>query len=249
MKLSIITICLNDLQGLSKTCESINSQDFNDFEHIIIDGGSWDGTLEFLQNSMKDFRKYISEKDSGIYNAMNKGIKMAKGDYCLFLNSGDYLVDYDVLKSVFAKGYSEDIIYGNMIIQGDNTIHRVGKMPKKISTYQMITDTIWHPVSFIKRELFARYSNYDESFTIAGDYDFFVKVICRFGVSTRYINKTISVFILDGISSAEKNKEIVKSERELVQKKYFSKKEMEKAIKWKKINSLFLIRVINKFIS
>ena len=100
-KISIITINYNDLKGLQKTFNSVVNQSNKDFEYIVIDGGSSDGGKEFLEQNSDKLAYWISEKDSGVYNAMNKGIKAAKGEYLLFLNSGDFLVDDNVIEKVF----------------------------------------------------------------------------------------------------------------------------------------------------
>ena len=105
MKLSIITVNLNNKAGLEKTLRSLSAQTFGDFESIVIDGGSTDGSYELTEAYLRIIGYRISEKDSGIYNAMNKGIRAAKGEYLLFLNSGDYLTD-DVLAKVFAEPFT-----------------------------------------------------------------------------------------------------------------------------------------------
>jgi glycosyltransferase involved in cell wall biosynthesis len=227
MKLSVITICFNDFNGLMKTVPSVLSQTFGDFEYIIVDGLSTDGSLEFLK-SQKGISRIISEKDSGIYNAMNKGICNAKGEYLLFLNSGDYLVDDNVLKNVFSTQFKEDILYGNMLIEKDGK-KRLGKMPVKLSFRHMIEDTLWHPVSFIRKTLFDSIGYYDESMQIVSDYDFFLKAICVKKVSYRRLDVAISVFNLDGSSSLPENRKKLVAERKLVQEKYFSPEQLKKA--------------------
>src|SRR5690348_5936351 len=115
-RLSLITINLNDLQGLRKTLDSIFTQTFTDYEYIIIDGGSTDGSLEEIKKSQDKLVYWTSEKDEGIYNAMNKGIVKAKGEYTLFMNSGDYLYSEDTLNKVFENANNEDLIYGDAMV-------------------------------------------------------------------------------------------------------------------------------------
>ena len=112
MKLSIITVNLNNMEGLQKTCDSIISQTFKNFEWIVIDGGSADGSKELIEEYGSNISYWVSEPDKGIYNAMNKGIKVAKGEYLYFLNSGDYLFDSNALSDVFLDNPKEDIVYG-----------------------------------------------------------------------------------------------------------------------------------------
>ena len=114
MKLSIITINFNNRNGLEKTIESVTSQTCKDFEWIIIDGGSTDGSRELVEKKQKYITYWCSEPDSGIYNAMNKGIKKAKGDYCFFLNSGDRLHDKDVMMNVLGELDGTDFVSGNV---------------------------------------------------------------------------------------------------------------------------------------
>jgi glycosyltransferase involved in cell wall biosynthesis len=219
-KLSIITINFNNADGLKKTIESIASQTFSDFEYIVIDGGSTDGSVEVIEKYSDKITYWVSEKDKGIFNAQNKGIEKANGEYCLFLNSGDYLVNNDVLTDVFKQNHTEDIIYGDMMIDWGNGIIRLGKMPDTISFFQMVSDTLWHPVSFIKRQLFEQYGNYDESYKMVADYEFFFRTIIMKNVSTFHIPLPISVYNVEGLSSVSENKTIEKTERRKVLNTY-----------------------------
>src|SRR5688500_2837476 len=115
-KLSIITINLNNISGLIKNFDSVFEQTFKDLEYIIIDGGSTDGSKEIIEKNAAKFSYSVSEKDKGIYNAMNKGIVKEKGEYIYFLNSGDYLVNNEVIDKVFHETEDKDIIYGDVIV-------------------------------------------------------------------------------------------------------------------------------------
>jgi glycosyltransferase involved in cell wall biosynthesis len=221
-KLSIITINYNNDHGLQKTILSVVNQNFKDFEYIVIDGGSSDGSKETIVDNSSRMTYWVSEKDNGIYHAMNKGIKNATGEYCLFLNSGDYLVDKNVLSHLFANKLTKDIVYGDMKINKGNGNLELGRMPNRMGIYQLYRDTLWHPVSFIKRDLFSKYGDYDESFKIVADYEFFVKTILFYKVSTQHISQFISVFDSSGISSHVNNKNEILRERSKVQEKYFN---------------------------
>ena len=119
-KISIITINYNDKYGLSRTIDSVLNQTYEDFEYIVIDGNSNDGSKEILKNHDLSIDYWVSEPDSGIYNAMNKGIRVAKGDYLLFLNSGDYLCDNDTIHNVAKEiDGGKDLYYGNAIFKRD----------------------------------------------------------------------------------------------------------------------------------
>jgi glycosyltransferase involved in cell wall biosynthesis len=198
MKLSIITINLNSAIGLRKTIESVISQTFSDYEFIIIDGASTDGSVEVIKEFAAEFAYWISEPDKGIYNAMNKGILHANGVYCLFLNSGDYLVNTQVLQEIFKHEFCEDIIYGNVI--DGNTLQTIS-YPEKYTLYSFLITTIPHNASLIKRNLFYKYGLYNELYKIASDWEFWIKTVILHNCQYRKLNLTISFLSPGGISS------------------------------------------------
>lgn len=220
--LSIITINLNNAPGLKKTIHSVESQLFKDYEFIIIDGGSTDESLDLIRSKNSVVDKWISEKDSGIYNAMNKGIGIATGEYLLFLNSGDYLYDGDVLQHLFRQTPEAEIFYGDMYIEDKEANLEYRMSPKKINSLHMLKDTLWHPVSFIHRMLFSTLGNYNESFKIVADYEFFMRAIVRSKVSTQYFPVPVSVFNLSGVSSGEEYRKLLLRERKEVQDIYLN---------------------------
>jgi glycosyltransferase involved in cell wall biosynthesis len=209
MKLSIITVNLNDAAGLRKTIESIVSQTFSDFEYIIIDGGSADGSMDVVKQYENRVVYWVSEPDKGVYNAMNKGILQAKGEYCLFLNSGDTLYSEIGLETVFKSGDTEDIIVGNRIkqypkkeiVEKGIAYNRV-REGKSLTLFDFFISNIPHQATFIKRELFDRYGLYDENYTIVSDWLFFLKTIVFDCVKVKYIDATIARFDMEGISNA-----------------------------------------------
>jgi glycosyltransferase involved in cell wall biosynthesis len=249
VKLSIITINFNNDAGLQLTIESVVKQSFINYEFLIIDGGSTDESISILKKYQNMNIHWVSEKDAGIYNAMNKGILKAKGEYILFLNSGDWLKNEHVLKKVFSSGSSADIMYGNMIINWGGGKTKKGIMPDEISLYQMYTDTLWHPVSFIKSSLFAKYGLYDESFKLVGDYEFFFRTIIGEKVSTEHLNISISVFEMDGLSSRPENRDILKSERRRVIERFLNEAQiesLEKQVKKSSKASLLIKQFLRK---
>jgi len=223
IKLSIITINYNDASGLQKTLESVACQTYADFEQIIIDGGSSDGSKEIIYQFadlpiLKDKFKWVSEKDNGVYNAQNKGIEKAKGEYCLFLNAGDYFVNNRVLEDVFSYELTSDVIYGNLIVMLGEKV--VGKSKGKAHTtfLDIYSSNIKHQASFIKRELFNKYGLYDESLKIVADWAFFFKTIGFNEVSLQYVDIDIACFDNNGISN--NNSELCKVERQKVLDQY-----------------------------
>ncbi|MBR1518914.1 MAG: glycosyltransferase [Prevotella sp.] len=214
MKLSVITVNYNNNSGLEKTINSVIGQTgFDDFEYIIIDGGSSDGSREVIERH-KDYLDYwCSEPDKGIFNAMNKGVEHAKGEYVIFMNSGDCFYNENVLKSLFVgKEYEADIITGQVVIMGTNTLIR--KYNDNLSL-QLYNDTINHQGSFIKKKLLNKVK-YDESLKIVSDWKFWIETIILGNARVLVINNIIAEQDMTGISSNLLNKETQEKEREEV---------------------------------
>ncbi len=211
--ISIITINYNNKTGLENTVKSVVNQTFINFEYIVIDGDSNDGSKAVIEKYKSYFCFTTSEPDSGVYNAMNKGIKAAKGKYLLFLNSGDTLYDKDVLKnvSIFLKS-NIDIYYGNLKF---NTLEnpKVYFYPSELSFNFFYEKSLGHPATFIKRSLFDKFGVYNEHLKIVADWEFFTIVLCKYNATYQYINYIIANFEADGLSSNPLNKELIKNER------------------------------------
>ena len=222
MKLSIITISYNDKQGLINTCNSILNQSFDDLEHIIIDGDSSDGTKAYLK-TLPEHIKCTSEPDTGIYNAMNKGIKKAGGDYLLFLNSGDTLRSTDILDQVIPYlGSDKTIYYGDLALQHEAG-EKIRVYPDALSFYYFFhRGSLPHPAMFIKRELFATIGGYNEEFKIVSDWDFYVKAICKWQCTYEHMSITVSNFDTEGISSQPETRNLLLEEKEKSIKNNFS---------------------------
>ena len=236
-KLSIITVCLNLQGAIRKTCESVVQQTWRDFEWIMVDGASTDGTLEILAEYRDRIDILISEKDTGIYNAMNKGIRAASGEWLLFLNGGDRLASDTVLEKVFGGGERDaDVLYGNTLTEYGDKIVGNGSVQtvETITPEFFVRETLNHQSTFARRNLFDRYGLYDESFRIAADYDkwiLFAKSGCRF----EKIDLFVAAFNMDGISSSRKHRRLVRREKATVLGRYFSRREIAEAGKaWKK---------------
>ena len=224
MKLSIITINWNNAEGLKKTIESVVLQKNLDFEYIIIDGESTDGSIEIIKQYENSITYWKSEPDSGIYNAMNKGIKQAQGDYCLFLNSGDFLVNSHILEDVFTQNYSEDFLIGNCNVSQNRKIIHVVQPTKEITLQNFYRTTLPHQATFIKKSLFDKFGLYDEKYKIHGDYEFWIRTIILNNCTTKSINHIISDYNLEGLSSNNDNKELSKNETDYILFNHFPKK-------------------------
>jgi glycosyltransferase involved in cell wall biosynthesis len=222
VKLSIITINLNNVSGLQRTMESVFLQTFTDYEYIIIDGGSCDGSKEEIKKHENKLVYWVSEKDKGIYNAMNKGIAKASGDYLMFMNSGDHLFNDAILGEIFENSNNEDIIYGNAIVdRGEEKYNELKTYPQKLTFKYFVTGTLHHTSSVIRSRLFEKYGLYNEDLKIMADWEFFIKTICLYQASYKYLNFPISCFNPNGISSQIESGKLKLEERQIVLDKYF----------------------------
>ena len=231
MKLSIITVCKNAESAIERTMLSVVAQScFNgDIEYLVIDGASTDKTVEIIKQYADKYPiKWISEPDSGIYNAMNKGIKFASGDYLLFLNAGDYLIHYNVIKSLMNLFESNkfDIIHGNTFcVNPESEQYAVKSVPETPEVDFFYLDTLPHQATFYKKEVFEKFGGYEENFKIISDNILNKKLLCDYRVSAKHVDQMISVFVCDGISST--NNKLDLEERKTFQKNYFSDEEIK----------------------
>lgn len=219
--LSIITINLNNLEGLKKTMRSVFGQTWQQFEYIVIDGGSTDGSKAYIESNGNQIEYWVSEKDSGIYNAMNKGIQAATGKYLLFLNSGDFFINEEVLMESFNFLNSYELIYFNIqVSEGANTF--IKSYPKELYFSYFVHESLPHPATFIKSTLFKKIGLYDESLKIVADWKFFILSVCKFNASYLQVDMTLSTFSLDGLSSYPESREIIKHEKKEILESDFS---------------------------
>lgn len=222
MKLSIITINYNNAQWLENTIRSIVSQGYTGFEYIVIDGASTDNSVEIIKKYADKIDYWLSEPDSGVYNAMNKGIEQAKGEYLLFINSGDTLYNNSVLSDVFSKKINSDLIYGDLHRVFPDGHDDIVPMPENINIQYMLGNTLAHPVTFIKRKLFEKYGLYREDLKIVSDWAFFLKIIAFGRITKTHIPLTIATFQMDGMSNNPDNETRLVKETDIVLKDYFS---------------------------
>lgn len=218
MKLSIITINYNNSAGLQRTIESVLSQTWKDYEWIIIDGGSTDGSLDIIKKHASHFSWWCSEPDRGIYNAMNKGITHAKGEYLNFLNSGDCFYSSDSLSGLFKNTYIEDILICDAIYMYNG--HEIVFCDASSCNYDydfFMRGTLPHQASFFKRTTFDKFGNYDESLKIVADWKFFVETIYYGGATTKYVPIKMCLYEGNGISAGE----TMQNERKMVTDQLF----------------------------
>lgn len=221
MLLSIITVNRNGSAGLRRTMESVISQSFANYEHVVIDGASSDDSVDVIKSLELQYHgnlKWISEPDGGIYNAMNKGLALAKGDYVQFLNSGDFLAGQSVVENIYASLKVNDfpqMMYGNMIKAMPDGRHILDKSfaGEKVTMLGMYSGTLNHSATIIRRSLFDALGVYDESMRICSDWKWFLDAVVFEGVKPVYCGIDISVFDMSGISENRSMKDLLAKER------------------------------------
>ena len=206
--ISVITITLNDLEGLIYTVNSVECQTYSNYEHIVVDGMSSDGTVEFCgatENRLANFF-YTSERDRGIFDAMNKGARMARGDLLVFVNSSDGMTDPSVLDFVAERWCDPEEWqwgYGAMRFTDSNRVPFSGTVqaPFNRRKFKLGRQYIPHPASYVGREFFLNHGAFDESFGTAADQEFFVRV-CQTHAPAVWI-RFLADFMVGGVHSKE----------------------------------------------
>lgn len=199
--ISVITINFNDCIGLERTIRSVISQTYSDFEYIIIDGGSNDGSKDVIGKYKKYFSYWVSEPDNGIYHAMNKGVKQAKGEYCIFMNSGDLLCNPQTLElaSIEIKATNADYCTGTLLLNRNNNIAGV-IFPPADGKLLLLKRSLAHQATFTKRCWLEKIP-YFENTKIVGDWQQITSSISIHGATYHPIKCPIAIFDLSGIST------------------------------------------------
>lgn len=198
MRLSIITVNFNNPFGLEDTIKSVVNQTCHEFEYIIIDGASTKGDLEIIKKYSNFISYWISEPDKGIYNAMNKGVRVANGDYCLFLNSGDTLYRDNTIAEIYEHDFSEDFIEGIIAFKGIPNKFHFPVSELNLSYYMYKTNN-YHQASLIRRQMLIEHP-YDETCVIAADMKFNMECIVVNNCAYRALPVIISSYELGGRS-------------------------------------------------
>ena len=211
IKFSIITVCYNGSRTIKETIASVLGQTYQNLEYIVVDGKSTDGTVEILQSITDERFAFVSEKDSGIYNAMNKGLKMASGDYLIFLGSDDTFYSKDVLKNVASKlTGSEDVAYGDVMLKKRQKLYNGA-----FSRWTWGHRNICHQSIFYPKSVYGKYQ-YNETYKSVADWDYNLRLLIE-GIRFTYIHETICTFNDDsGLSSSSKDHDFLKVRRKLV---------------------------------
>jgi glycosyltransferase involved in cell wall biosynthesis len=199
-KIAIITINYNDAKGLEKTILSVINQTEIDFEFIVIDGNSNDGSKEIIEKYKSNLTYWVSEKDAGIYNAMNKGIRKVNADYLLFMNSGDrFIEDKNILKKCCEK-LCEDIVAFDCFLEKEGQI--VGRRThiENPTLFYVYKNGFKHQSTFVKKRLFDVIGLYNENYKIASDYEFWIRCFLQPTTTSKSHTLPIAIFELGGIS-------------------------------------------------
>lgn len=220
IKLSIITINLNDANGLERTIKSVLNQTYTNYQFIVIDGASTDGSVDVIKQSEAGIHYWISEPDKGIYNAMNKGIREAKGEYCFFLNAGDIFALDEVLEKIFRDDPHESFICGDYIREKNGILIEQQDYKGRtweFALYDVFSDFLCHQAFFIRTDNFEKYGFYDERLKIMSDWKLFLDAIGVHHEKVLYKEVFISIFNVEGISHTIGGKAIYKEKLQAVQ--------------------------------
>jgi len=218
--ISIVTINRNDADGLRRTLTSTVTQREADYEQIVVDGASTDGSIDVVRDPALRVDRWVSEPDSGVYDAQNKGVRLARGRFVLFMNSGDHFLNDQSLAMATARLDDAELQSFDIVVRGYKEIHGgrdfLKRAPDTPTFYYFARDTLPHQSTFIRKDLFDRYGEYDTSLKIVADWKAFMLWICRHNCSYRHHPLPLSVFYGDGLSSRPDFRDRLLAERETV---------------------------------
>lgn len=250
MKISIITPTFNSEKTVSDTIESVFSQTHKDIEYIVIDGVSSDKTLEIISSYQQKFNiRLLSEKDSGLYDAMNKGIELASGEVIAILNSDDLYYDNQVL-SVVASAFSDletDIVYGDIIYFSDQVdkVTRVWRAREYQQKQLKNGWTIPHPAMFVRRRVYEQFDKYRLDLKLAADYEFILRVLLSGKVKLKYLPKILTKMYAGG-ASGKNIKQRIRGWRELRQAWRINKLQPPKLFICRRVGSKLKQLIVSK---
>lgn len=196
MRISIITVVRNGEDTIKDTIDCVLNQSYHNIEYIIVDGNSSDGTMDIIQSYGSKIDKIISESDKGIYDAMNKGLRAATGDYIAFLNADDFYSNSDVVSQIVstARGTNADSIYGDLLFVDQKDTDKVVRYWKAnhFNRYKMLFGwSVPHPTFFVKRKIFEKHGFFRENFGLSGDYEMMVRFFFKERISAAYIPEVL----------------------------------------------------------
>lgn len=219
MKVTLITVCRNAAPVIAETLDSVRGQSHADIEHIVIDGASTDGTRELLEARRADLAVLISEPDQGIYDAMNKGLRLATGDVIGFVNAGDLLMTPEVIAQVvaaFSRSHA-DAVYGDIIMVDENDIHKVHRTWLSGTYHRENFRRGWMPPhvgTFIRRTAYDRFGHFNTALRIGADYEILLRFLYKHAIPTVHLRAVLVRFRLGGMSNGSV-RHILKANREV----------------------------------
>jgi cellulose synthase/poly-beta-1,6-N-acetylglucosamine synthase-like glycosyltransferase len=207
MRFTIVTVCFKSAGTIAQTLASVAAQDFHDYEHLVVDGASPDRTMEIVRQHAHGRLRWVSEPDNGIYDAMNKGLRMAQGDYVLFLNSDDLLARTDALSAasqLIDESGADCIFADTQFVQSDGVTpgRRVYSARRFRRWWMRLGVMPPHPSAFIRRELLNQVGGFDTSYRISADFDLLAKVLLKAGASWRSLPAVTTNFRMGGLSTS-----------------------------------------------
>lgn len=221
MKVSIITISYNSSATIRDTLQSVLDQDYPDYEHIIVDCMSTDGTLDIIKKFEPSYNgklKWISEKDQGIYDGMNKGISMASGDVIGILNSDDFFNDSKCLAKICMEIEDVDAVYGDLVYVNRNDTGKIVRVWKGSQHKPGSFLKGWHPAHptfYVRRACYEKFGNYDISFDVSADFELMLRFFEKGKISNRYIPSTLIKMRMGGESTGSIGK-IIKGNKNVL---------------------------------
>ncbi|RBP69272.1 glycosyltransferase family 2 protein [Marinobacter nauticus] len=223
MKVSVITVCYNSEKTIASTLDSIASQTHDNIEHVIVDGGSTDGTISIVKQKLRDGDVFVSEPDEGLYDAMNKGVDLATGDIVGVLNSDDFYESDDAVATVvemFRRTPEADLVFGDVVFVSPDNLHKVIRLYRAAHFRPWKLRFGWmppHPATFVRKTAYERVGKYRLDMRIAADYDMFVRWLLAAGLKWRYLDRVLVRMRAGGVStsgiqsSIRLNREIVRA--------------------------------------
>ena len=223
MKVSIITVTFNSISVINDCLDSISSQEYDNIQHIVIDGASTDGTLSILESKHSQLNTLISKPDNGIYDAMNKGIKIATGDIIGFLNSDDFYPNNKVISKVvkeFEKDSFLDACYSDLIYVDQFNTSKTIRYVKSSKFQEGLFSKGWcppHPTFFVRRSVYKKFGNFDLSYKFASDVDLMMRFLEKYKIKSKYIPEVWVKMRMGGVTNKNlkniwlQNKEIIHS--------------------------------------
>jgi glycosyltransferase involved in cell wall biosynthesis len=222
MRVSIITVAYNSASTIEETIKSVLSQEDVEIEYIIIDGGSTDNTPQIIECFKEKINIIVSEPDRGIYDAMNKGIRLASGDIIGVLNSDDIYADNQVIRDViqqFSSNPNLDILYGNLVyVKKDNTdkVVRTWRSKSYFDTFFENGNVPPHPSLFVSSKVYEIAGSFDLQYNLAADYEFMLRVLKKSNFQSKYINRLIVKMRLGGATNRSLTN-IINGNKEILQ--------------------------------